>query len=227
MATTTSSIQVSGRGFPHWLTLIRKIVILVLAFLFVVIVVTLLLGAWTKANLKAKYPPPGPMVDVGGYRLHIDCQGTGSPTVVLEAGLSEPSLTWAKVQPQIVGGSRVCVYDRAGLGWSDASPKPRSADAMTQELHTLLQNAKVPGSYVLVGHSIGGMLVRYYAHMYPSEVAGMVMVDATHEEQFVRIPAAVQQQVKQNFAQAAQDLPLYRVVTISGIGARPTLLSGL
>ena len=219
MVNASGSIEQSGRSLPRWLRLITRIFILVLAFLIVLTVITLLLGAKAKADLKAKYPPPGQLVDIGGYRLHIDCQGTGNPTVILEAGLGEPSLTWAMVQPQLVSGSRVCVYDRAGLGWSDASPKPRTAELMVAELHTLLNNAKIPGPYVLVGHSVGGMLVRMYAHSYPVDIVGMVLVDATHEEQFSRLPAAVQQNVRQNFAQASQGLPLYRVVTITGIGA--------
>ena len=159
------------------------------------------------------------MVDVGGYQLHIDCQGNGSPTVVMEAGLTEPSLMWSLVQPQVSTGTRVCVYDRAGLGWSDASPKPRTAEVMVEELHTLLQNANVAAPYVMVGHSTGGMLVRLYAHSYPAEVVGMVQVDAQHEDQFTRLSTTIQQGVKAMFAQSDQSLPLYRLVVGSGIGA--------
>jgi pimeloyl-ACP methyl ester carboxylesterase len=176
-----------------------------------------LLGAQAKASLIAKYPPLGQMVDVGGYRLHINCQGTGSPTVIMEAGLGEPSLNWSLVQPQVATSTRVCVYDRAGLGWSDKSPKPRTADIMVDELHTLLKNANIEGPYVMVGHSTGGMLVRLYAHSYPSEVAGMVLVDAQHEEQFSRLSPTIQQNIKAMFAQSNQSLPLYRILIDSGI----------
>jgi pimeloyl-ACP methyl ester carboxylesterase len=194
-----------------------KIVKSILALLLVLVISTLLLGAKVKADLIAKYPPLGQMVDVGGYRLHIDCQGTGSPTVIMEAGLGEPSLMWALVQPQVSSTTRVCVYDRAGLGWSDKSPKPRTADIMVDELHTLLKNANIEGPYIMVGHSTGGMLVRLYAHAYPADVVGMVLVDSQHEDQFARLPPAIQQNLKVMFAQSNQSLPLYRILINSGI----------
>jgi pimeloyl-ACP methyl ester carboxylesterase len=195
----------------------RRIIKSILALLPILVVTTLLLGAKAKADLIAKYPPIGQMVDVGGYRLHISCQGTGSPTVIMEAGLGEPSLNWALVQPQVSTTTRVCVYDRAGLGWSDKSPKPRTADMMVEELHTLLKNANIQGPYVMVGHSTGGMLVRFYAHSYPTEVAGMVLVDSQHEEQFSRLSPTIQQNIKTMFAQSNQSLPLYRILINSGI----------
>lgn len=204
------------RGVRWWA---GRIFLSVLALLLVLVVITLSLGAKAKADLIAHYPPPGQMVDVGGYRLHIDCQGTGTPTVVMEAGLTEPSLMWALVQPQVSTTTRVCVYDRAGLGWSDTSPKPRTAEVMVEELHTLLQNANVAGPYVLVGHSTGGMLVRLYAHSHPTEVVGMVLVDAQHEDQFARLSPAIQQGIQAMFAQSNQMLPLYRAVVATGIGA--------
>ena len=195
----------------------RRIIKSILALLLVLVVSTLLLGAKAKADLIAQYPPIGQMVDVGGYSLHIDCQGTGSPTVIMEAGLGEPSLMWALVQPQIATSTRVCVYDRAGLGWSDKSPKPRTADIMVDELHTLLKNANIEGPYVMVGHSTGGMLVRLYAHSYPTDVVGMVLVDSQHEDQFARLSPAIQQNLKAMFAQSNQTLPLYRILINSGI----------
>jgi pimeloyl-ACP methyl ester carboxylesterase len=118
------------------------------------------------------YPPPGKMVDVGGYRLHIHCTGSGSPTVVIESGWGDMSASWGWVQPEVAKTSRVCAYDRAGVGWSEPSPHPRTAREFAKELHTLLANATEPGPYVLVGHSLGGYTVRVYAHDYPAEVAG-------------------------------------------------------
>ena len=141
------------RGYLWWG---KRIILSILALFLVLVVITLLLGAKAKADLIAKYPAPGQMIGVGGYRLHINCTGTGSPTVVIEAGLGEPSLMWALVQPQVSTTTRVCAYDRAGLGWSDKSPKPRTAEIMVEELHTLLKNANIPGPYVMVGHSTGG-----------------------------------------------------------------------
>src|SRR3712207_1859863 len=103
------------------------------------------------------YPPPGKMVDVGDYSLHINCVGQGSPTVVLDAGSGEWSAQWVRVQRQVSGTTRVCAYDRAGMGWSVMGPEPRDAKQITSELHTLLGKAGIEEPYVLVGHSFGGM----------------------------------------------------------------------
>ena len=152
------------------------------------------LGSRAKARLAANHPAPGQMVDAGGYRMHINCQGApvaGSPTVVMEAAHSEPSLSWAGIQPEVAKFARVCTYDRAGLGWSECSPRPRTAPSIVDELHTLLARAGIDPPYVLVGHSIGGLYVRLYAHEHPEQVAGMVLVDSTHEEQYARLPESI------------------------------------
>jgi len=130
-------------------------------------------------------------VDVGGYRLYLQCIGAGSPTVVLEAGLGSPSEVWGLVQPGVARFTRVCAYDRAGVGGSDAGPRPRTSGTIVAALHTLLRRAGVGGPYVLVGHSIGGFHARLYAHRYPREVAGMVLVDASHPDQLARELAAL------------------------------------
>lgn len=127
------------------------------------------------------YPPPGRLVDVGGYRLHIQCVGTGSPAVVLESGLGGMSLDWSLVQGGIGQTTQVCAYDRAGMGWSDPGPQPRTPGRIAGDLHTLLTNAGIPGPYVLVGHSVGGKNVRMFALQHPDEVAGMALVDARSE----------------------------------------------
>lgn len=127
------------------------------------------------------YPPPGQMVDVGGYRLHIQCIGKGSPTVVLDAGLGGSSLDWNLVQGDLSQTTRVCAYDRAGMGWSDAGPQPRTPDHIARELYTLLTNAGIDGPYVLVGHSLGGKNIRMFTLQHPDLVAGMVLVDARSE----------------------------------------------
>jgi pimeloyl-ACP methyl ester carboxylesterase len=129
------------------------------------------------ADAKA-YPPPGQMVDVGGYSLHLNCTGEGSPTVVIEAGWGDSSAGWAWVQPEVAKTTRVCTYDRAGMGWSESSPEPRMAREFAKELHTLLEKANEPGPYVLVGHSMGGFTILVYAHDYPDEVSGLVLVDS-------------------------------------------------
>ena len=137
---------------------------------------------------KRAYPPPGQLVDVGGYRLHLNCVGAGSPTVVLESAFPGTSADWGWVQPDVAALSRVCAYDRAGMAWSDAASAPRDARRIATDLHVLLERAQVAGPYVLVGHSFGGLLVRQYAAQYPAEVAGVVLIEAMHPDQFNRLP---------------------------------------
>jgi pimeloyl-ACP methyl ester carboxylesterase len=129
----------------------------------------------------AAYPPLGRMVDVGGYKLHLDCRGKGSPTIVMDAGLEKSSLDWSLVQPELALTTQVCTYDRAGMGWSDTAPEPRTPADLAGDLHVLLQNAGVPGPYVLVGHSLAGKNIRMFAAAHPADVAGMVLVDARSE----------------------------------------------
>jgi pimeloyl-ACP methyl ester carboxylesterase len=158
----------------------RKLIIWLGGILAVLLV--LILAGWIyepiaeAADAKA-YPPPGQMVDVGGYRLHLNCTGSGSPTVVIESGWGDMSASWGWVQPEVAKTTRICTYDRAGMGWSEASPEPRTAREFAKELHTLLAEANEPGPYVLVGHSMGGYTVRVYAHDYPEEVSGVVFID--------------------------------------------------
>jgi pimeloyl-ACP methyl ester carboxylesterase len=129
----------------------------------------------------AAYPAPGRLVDVGGYRLHLDCRGEGSPTVIMDAGLGKSSLDWTLVRPQLARETQVCTYDRAGMGWSDPGPGPRTPSHIASELHALLHNAGVAGPYLLVGHSLAGKNLRVFANDYPAEIAGMVLVDARSE----------------------------------------------
>jgi pimeloyl-ACP methyl ester carboxylesterase len=130
----------------------------------------------------------GRRFDVGGYKMHMDCTGEGTPTVILNAGLGDTYVSWRKVQPQIAKFVRVCSYDRAGLGYSDSSSRPRTSKDIAEELHALLQAAHVAPPYVLVGHSLGGYEVRLFASLYRNEVAGMVLVDASHPDQMNRFP---------------------------------------
>src|SRR5215469_8259773 len=132
---------------------------------------------------------PGQLIDVNGRKMHIDCAGQGSPTVILDSGLGDTYLSWQKVQPEIAKFVEVCAYDRAGIGYSDPSPQPRTSRVIASELRELLQAAHVPPHYILVGHSMGGFDVRVYAGMHPNDVAGMVLVDASHPDQENRFPA--------------------------------------
>ena len=136
------------------------------------------------------YPPPGEMVDVGDYSLHINCVGQGSPTVVLDAALGAMSASWVLVQREVSDTTRVCAYDRAGIGWSEMGPEPRDAKQISSELHALLTKAGIEGPYVLVGHSFGGLYMQTYAARYPDQVAGMALVDSSHPEQFSYRPVA-------------------------------------
>jgi pimeloyl-ACP methyl ester carboxylesterase len=135
----------------------------------------------------------GEMIGVGGYRLHLSCAGTGSPTVLLESGNGPTSSGWAWVQAEVAQTTRVCAYDRAGTGRSEESPNPRDAHHIAQELHQLLGAGGVDRPLVLVGHSYGGLYIRQYAAMYPADVAGIVLVDSAHPDQWTRPPEAAQQ----------------------------------
>ena len=160
-----------------------------------IILVLLLAGAGflyqniSEARDRRFNPMQGQLVSVDGRKMHIDCTGQGSPTVILDSGLGDTYLSWQKVQPEIARFVHVCSYDRAGLGYSDSSPRPRTSRVIAQELHELLQAAHIAPPYILVGHSMGGYDVRVYAGLYRGEVAGMVLVDASHPDQENRLPS--------------------------------------
>ena len=124
-----------------------------------------------------RYPPPGELVDVGGYRLHVHCIGQGSTTVILDHLGEGMSSQWAWVQSEVSNVTRVCAYDRAGFGWSDPGPAPCDALGSARELEILVRKASIDGPYVLVGHSYGANVARLYASEHPDEVTGMVLVD--------------------------------------------------
>jgi pimeloyl-ACP methyl ester carboxylesterase len=182
------------------------------------IVVLGLVGASYEAIAAAgdaqRYPAPGQLVDIGSYRLHIQCVGTGSPTVVLDAGLGGSSLDWNLVQPELGRTTRVCAYDRAGMGWSDPSLQPRTPRQIADELYTLLTNAGVAGPYVLVGHSLGGKNVRLFALAHPEQVAGMVLVDTRSEYVDANTSPAEAQAFQRGLAAQASE---YRVARSLGL----------
>src|SRR5215831_18407903 len=121
------------------------------------------------AHDQRTYVMPGRSYDVGGYRLHLNCTGSGSPTVVLQSGLGEPSPMWSRIAPAVAHTTRVCAYDRAGQGWSDDAPRPQDALQVADDLHTLLGRAGERGPYVLAGHSTGGAYAMTFAARYPRE----------------------------------------------------------
>lgn len=148
-----------------------------------------------------RFPHPGRLVDVGGRRLHLLESGSSHPSIVLEAGLMSTVLSWSNLQRELAQSYRVVSYDRAGLGWSDPGPMPRTAERIVDELHTLLQRAQVSAPYVLVGHSFGGLTMSLFAARFPDETAGMVLVDpvvpaewnppSEHDRKLIRIGAQV------------------------------------
>ena len=163
----------------------------------VALLLLILLGAlgaayqWlaTRRDLAAT-PPPGQLVDIGGYRLHLWCMGAGAPAVVLESGLGGGAFTWPQVQKVAATFTRVCAYDRAGLGYSDPSPGPRTSGRIAQELSRLIEQSGLGSPVVLVGASSGGFATRILASEHRELVAGLVLVDASHEQQRARQAAA-------------------------------------
>ena len=189
---------------------------IIMLVILVLVLVTLAAGAIAKSNLAKAHPAPGQLVDVGGYKMHIYCTGQGSSTVILGGGTLENSLFWAGVQPEVARYTRVCSYDRAGSGWSEPGPQPRTATIMAEELHTLLVNAHIEGPYVLVGHSMGGLLMRVYTYNYPEEVVGMIMVDSLHEGQIVRLPE-IQKRLLQEGIRQVRMLALLRSTNVMAL----------
>ncbi|MFC1975494.1 alpha/beta fold hydrolase [Chloroflexota bacterium] len=168
---------------------------------------------------KRKYPPPGKRVDIGGYRLHIHCIGEGQPTVVLDSGYGCIGLDWSLVQPEVAKLTRVCSYDRAGYGWSDASPKPRTPQQIVEELRRLLAISGIEGPHILVGHSLGGLYMQYFARRYPDEVSGVVLIDSSHPDLYQRLPLTARRQ-GDNWRKKrwlASQLGLLRLGVLSGL----------
>jgi pimeloyl-ACP methyl ester carboxylesterase len=141
---------------------------------------------------RRRFPAPGRLVDVDGHRLHLNVMGdrTSAPTVLLEAGMASMSANWAWVRDDLARDGRVVSYDRAGLGWSDRGHGPMDAATSAAGLHAALAAAAIAPPYVLAGHSYGGLVMRMFADRYPGEVAGVVLVDASHPDQWANIPAS-------------------------------------
>jgi pimeloyl-ACP methyl ester carboxylesterase len=134
---------------------------------------------------------PGKLFTVDGYTMHLFCTGQGAPAIILDAGLGDDALIWAKVQPQLSKHTTVCAYDRAGFGWSEPRPGSRDANSIADQLHDLLHAAKMAPPYILMGHSIAGLYLRAYANRYPTDLAGLVFVDGATPLQDDRIPKAL------------------------------------
>ena len=141
----------------------------------------------TRKDLVAT-PPPGHLVDIGGHRLHLWCTGNGAPAVILDTGLGGSIAGWGFVQPEVARFTRACSYDRAGMGYSDPGPSPRTARRISSELAELLARSGIAGPVVLVGASIAGFGVRVFASDHPERAAGLVLVDASHEDDAHEVP---------------------------------------
>ena len=153
-----------------------------MSLLLVVLMTSVVAASGRSAPADIVYARPGRLVDAGGFRLNLYCIGSGSPTVVFDSGWEDWAPAWSKVQPEIAKWTRVCSYDRAGAGFSEPGPMPRTSVHAAEELHRALHNAGVGGPYILAGSAFGGDNVRVFADRYMPEVAGLVMVDADPDE---------------------------------------------
>jgi pimeloyl-ACP methyl ester carboxylesterase len=140
-------------------------------------------------HYRSLFPPPGKLYSINGKAMHLYCTGDGSPTIVLEAGLGSDAMAWTLVQPTLSKTTRVCSYDRIGVGWSDPQDGPSDSEGAAERLHALLSEAGIAGPVVLMGHSIGGLHIRVFATRFPTDVAGMVFVDATTPDLALHPPA--------------------------------------
>ena len=178
-----SAILHSGELSRSLFRLFRFVVLVELALLLILAMAGAIYQGSSNARDERQYPPPGKLIDVGGYRLHFYCKGEGGPTVILDFGLSGSYLDWYFVQPEVARFARVCSWDRSGYGWSERSPRTQVPSEIAAELHTLLEHAGEKPPFILVGHSLGAFDVRMYAHRYPEQVAGVVLVDGSHPDE--------------------------------------------
>lgn len=188
-----------GRRIKRWLGRIFLGLLILVAAVAIVGLCYQAIGGSADAR---RFPQKGKSVSLGpsfnNLSLNIDCRGEGGPTVILDSGLGVPAVGWNPVETEVAKFTRVCSYDRAGYGWSDGTTLPRTSGEIVKELHALLEAAHEKGPYILVGHSFGGYNVRVYNGQYPADVAGMVLVDASHEDQNNRMSAPIQAFMKKS-----------------------------
>lgn len=167
---------------------IARIVLGLLALLVVAVAAGTAFEFYSRAKAAKEYPAPGQRIDIGGRKMHIDCRGQGSPTVILESGLDiSGSLAWEKVHDTLAKTTRVCAYDRAGVMWSDPKPGPQNADGVADDLFATLQGAKIDGPLVMVCHSLGGPYIMDFTRKHPDRVKGLVFVDCSHPDQIKKL----------------------------------------
>jgi pimeloyl-ACP methyl ester carboxylesterase len=191
MTSTALEIEIErGRSLNRWVKRIFWLFVMLLALLAAA-------GAGYQAASerrdRERFPQVGRSIDVGGFTLNLNCMGHGKPTVILESGLGIPAIGWEFVQRDVAKFARVCSYDRAGYGWSDAGPFPRTSREIALELHALLGHAQVAPPYILVGHSFGGFNIRLFHQLYSSEAVGFVFVDSSQEDQGAMMSRAMRE----------------------------------
>lgn len=168
-----------------------------------------------------RFPQEGRSIALGaefpGVSLNLNCVGQGSPTVILDSGLGVPAAGWDFVMPDVAKFARICSYDRAGYGWSSAGLMPRTSDEIVKELHALLAVSEEKGPYVLVAHSFGGYNVRVYADKYPADVAGLVLVDTSHEDQNLLMPPSLKKLTNDQIARLDSQRRLMPILIFFGI----------
>lgn len=181
MSLSTAKTPAVSSRFAVFMRLVAGLIVLLL-------VAGFLYENISEARDRRFNPMPGRRVDIGGYKLHLNCGGQGTPAVIFDSGLGDSYAAWRKVRPEMAKLTQACSYDRGGIGWSDSSPRSRDSRVFAEELHTLLHNAGISGPYILVGHSMAGFDVRLFTSLYRNEVAGIVLVDSSHPEQIQRFP---------------------------------------
>ena len=207
----------ANKGFRYWFT---QIILGLFILLLMPIPVGIVWQFLARRLESGKYLPLGKLTDVDGHFMHIYCTGEGSPTVILEGGVPEWSIHWQKVQPEIATFTRVCSYDRAGYGWSDVGPGPRTAKKIVDELHTLLRNSGEQGPFVYVAHSFWGPAALLYQQTYPFKIVGMVLIEAWSPDLFTPVPDVITQALP--LAQTLHSIaPLGQVRLVGELGILP------
>lgn len=204
------------RGILFWL---KRIAAGFLIFLVALVGTIFAGGVIVRAQVKANYPPPGQLVDVGGYNLHIYCQGRGNPTVVILAGSGVPSLYYWLVQSEAAKTTRVCVYDRAGYAWSEAGTGDLSPSGQVADLKALLTNAGIEAPYILAGHSYGGYIARLYAQAHPNQMMGLVMIDSAHEDQWTSYPQSIRESAEQMYSGPNKPFNVFLITLLRSLQA--------
>lgn len=178
--------------YKNWRRVLERVVLTGISVCLLIVLASTAFNAFATQYYWAKHPVPGQFYKVEGHKMHIYCTGTGSPTIILDAGLGNDWTIWGRVQPELSKTTRVCSYDRAGFGWSEATHGTQDADHIADQLHGLLQQAGITGPIVLMGHSISGIYIRAFATRHPQNVAGLIFVDGSTPLQDQQFPADFQ-----------------------------------